>query len=288
MKKVLFTGGTGFLGRNLVPELKGIYDLYAPSRSELDLRNYEALKAYLMTHKFDVIIHAAIPNLLSNESDQKGSVLMNSLLPFMNLYNLQDYYGRLLYFGSGAEYDKSLPICSVTEEEFGRRVPINEYGLAKFTMNSLCRKSKKLYNLRIFGCYGPTDADFKLITYAIRCCLKGEQIVLNQNCLFDYMYVKDILPILNYFIYNNPEYHDYNICTGIKTDIEKICRQICALMGCPDNIITKKPGLNNEYSGDNRRIKHEIPSLVFTDLLSGINLQIEQERKDFYNEKASC
>ena len=25
---------------------------------------------------------------------------MNSLLPFMNLYNLQDYYGRLLYFGS--------------------------------------------------------------------------------------------------------------------------------------------------------------------------------------------
>ena len=74
-KRILFTGGTGFIGRNLLPDLRGKYQVEAPSRQELDLKDSEAVKQYVEHGKFDVIIHAAIPNLLSNQEDINGNIV---------------------------------------------------------------------------------------------------------------------------------------------------------------------------------------------------------------------
>ena len=70
------------------------------------------------------------------------------------------------------------------EDYFGTVLPETDYGLAKYVMNSLCRQSKNIYNLRIFGCYGPTDAGFKLITYVIRRCMEQATIELNKDCKY--------------------------------------------------------------------------------------------------------
>ena len=42
-KRILFTGGTGFIGRNLLPDLRGKYQVEAPRRQELDLKDSEAV-----------------------------------------------------------------------------------------------------------------------------------------------------------------------------------------------------------------------------------------------------
>lgn len=285
MKKLLFTGGTGFFGRNLVPILKNKYLVLAPGRAELNLKDTKAVENYIKKEKIDVIIHAAIPNLVSSKEDIEGNVFKDSLKVFMNLYRVQDYYGKMIYFGSGAEFDKKKPIVLTREEEFGNSVPKSEYGFAKYIMNSLSASSKNIYNLRIFGCYGPTDAPFKLITHVIRCCLKDETIKLHQNCVFDYMYVTDLTSILDYFINNNPKYHDYNACTGVQTEIMDICRLIQEKMNCSLPVELEKEGLNNEYTGNNSRLLQEIPNLLLTSLSKGIEQQIKYEKEVFENEK---
>lgn len=277
MKKIFFTGGTGFLGRNLLPALREKYIVCAPSRTELNLTDSVALKQYIIQQNFDVIIHAAIPNI-SFHKDKEETLLKDSLSVFMCLNQLQDYYGKMIYFGSGAEFNKDTPIISVSEKDFGKEIPQSDYGLAKYIMNTLCRSSRNIYNLRIFGCYGPTDAGFKLITSAIRSCLANRPIHLHQNCVFDFMWVKDLISILDYFINNAPKYHDYNICTGSKTEIINICKMIQEFMDVSLPISVEKEGLNNEYSGNNQRLYEEIPLLKFTSLSDGIKKQITYER----------
>lgn len=277
MKRILFTGGTGFLGRNLVPLLSEKYEVYAPSRSELDLKDMEAIERYIKCHSFDAIIHAAIPNIAFNPLDNEITLLRDSLLAFLKLHQLQDEYGKLIYFGSGAEFDKTRPIVNVAEDEFGKRVPISDYGLAKYTMNQLCRVSEKIYNLRIFGTYGPTDSRFP--SYVIRCCLNGENIVLNQNCVFDYMYIFDLFPVLEYFIENKPMYHDYNVCSGTKIELLQICEIVQTELKTHMNVQIKIGGYNNEYSGDNTRIRTEVPNLKFAPVQEGIVNLIWYEKK---------
>lgn len=288
MKKILFTGGTGFLGRNLVPLLRKEYDVYAPTRKELNLKDESQLIDCIKNNQFDVIIHAAIPNIAFNEDDRKESLLENSMHIFAILERLQPYYGKMIYFGSGAEYDKTRNISMVDESDFGNAIPKNEYGLAKYLMNLIAEKSKKIYNLRIFGCYGPTDAPFKFMTSVIRNCINSETICLHQDCYFDFMYVTDIYYILKYFIENEPKHHSYNMCTGVRLRLSEVCELIQQEMNTDLEVIFERDGMNNEYSANNARILEEMNSFRFTSIRDGIKQQIQYERKNIKNEKKSC
>lgn len=288
MKKIMFTGGTGFLGRNLVPLLQKNYHVYAPTRQELNLKDDEQLVAYIKEHKFDAIIHAAIPNIAFNESDRAESLLENSLHTFAIFEKMQPYYGKMVYFGSGAEFDKNRPISMVTEEDFGMSIPKNEYGLAKYMMNLIAEKSEKIYNFRIFGCYGPTDASFKFMTSVIRDCIENRAIRLHQDCYFDFMYVTDICNVLEWFIENQPKYHSYNMCTGVSLKLSEICKMIQEQMGTDLDVIFEADGLNNEYSANNRRILAEMTGYCFTSIYEGIKKQIKYEKECVSNEKKGC
>ena len=60
--KVLFTGGSGFIGRNVIPILREKYEVITPTRSELNLLDTNEVEKYIVNGKFDVIIHSANPN----------------------------------------------------------------------------------------------------------------------------------------------------------------------------------------------------------------------------------
>ena len=57
--KLLITGGGGFIGKNLAEQYSGTFDVAAPTRAELDLLDAEAVRTYLVHHRFDAVIHAA-------------------------------------------------------------------------------------------------------------------------------------------------------------------------------------------------------------------------------------
>ena len=289
MKRVLITGRTGFIGRNIIEKLKENFLVFAPSRHELNLKCLSDLKYYLQRENIDVVVHCANPNPVKNESlDLAETFLRDSLFIFMNLYNLSEYYEKLIYLGSGAEYDKSYPIVDVKEVSFGVSIPKDDYGLAKYVMNELARKSKKVYNLRVFACYGPYDHSSKFITHCIQCCLREKDITIRQNCMFDYLHVDDLATIVSWMIEYNASHQDYNVASGEKVSLLNIAREVKRQMRSKSEIKIQIGGWNREYSADITRLIAEYPfSNSFLTLKAGIRKQIEHE-KEHFDEKASC
>ena len=60
MKKILLTGGSGFVGRNLRESLADRYEIFAPAHRELDAADYEALAAYCDRHGISSVVHGAV------------------------------------------------------------------------------------------------------------------------------------------------------------------------------------------------------------------------------------
>lgn len=281
MKRVLVTGSTGFVGRNTRDYLETVCELYAPTRAELNLLEEDSVRDYIAKNRIEVVLNLANPNPVKNVLDKQNTMFEDSMRIFLNLYRAQDCYEMMYTLGSGAEYDKSKDAVQVTEEEELRSLPYDSYGLTKYLANCLISQSIKQCNLRIFGCYGPTDHESKFITHAIRCCLRNEDITIRQDCYFDYMHVYDLGKIMGFFIDHTPRYRSYNVCTGTRVKLSEIAGIVKTMMGSDSKIILLKDGFNKEYTGSNQRLLKEMGGYEFISLEEGIRLQIEEERKGF-------
>lgn len=277
MKRVLLTGGSGFVGRNVCPYLRQKCELYTPSRHELDLFNENDVRDYIINNKINIVFHCANPNPAKNPLDQSNRMFEESIRMFINLFRAEDCYEQMFTLGSGAEYDKSKEICSIEEIDEQRSVPYDSYGLAKYTIHQIILHSRKQCNLRLFGCYGPMDHETKFITHAIRCCLMNKEITIRQNCLFDYLHVSDLAKIMGFFIDHPPEYSSYNVCTGKKVSLLSIAEEVRRQMNSERSIRVLTPGWNKEYTASNKRLLSTIGEFQFLPLEEGIHLQIESE-----------
>ena len=287
MKKVLLTGGSGFIGGNIKPFLKNRYHVFSPSRQELDLRNSESVKSYIMQHNFDVVVHLASPSPVRSATlDSYDNLFKDCLNIFLNIYSVRDYCGKIIYSGSGAEYDKRFDIVNISESSIGDKIPTDDYGRAKYIMNELARNSNNIYNLRIFGCYGPNEYDSKFITHAIKCCLQNKDITIRQDCMFDYLYVDDYAKFVIYCIENDLKYHDYNVTSGRRVLLSEIAQIVKSNFELDNDIVINSKGFNNEYTASNARILSEIKKdIKIIELEDGIKRLIEWMKN---NEKESC
>lgn len=274
MKKILLTGGTGFVGRNILPFLKTRYDVTAPGRDELDIVNLQSVDAYLKNKRFDVLLHLAAPNSLRNQNDIPAERFNFIVRAFLNFERHAKEFEKIIYLGSGAEYNKAFDISMAREEDIGVTIPEDPYGYAKYILNTIARNSRNIYNLRLFGCYGPSDPKGKFITDAIDCCFEGRAVTIRQNCYFDYLFVEDLAAILFWFIENTPKYHDYNAATGKRVSLYSIAEMVAEKMGNKLPIETAKDGWNNEYTANNGRLLTEMRDFAYTSLSDGIDKQI--------------
>jgi UDP-glucose 4-epimerase len=272
LKRILLTGGFGFIGRHLLRGLQDEYEVHAPTHRELDLLDGDAVLSVLRTGTYDAVIHGATQNASRNSRDPADVVLERTLRMFYNILCGERYFGRLLYFGSGAEFDKSRPIVSAKEEEFGDRIPRDGYGFAKYVMNETALRSPNICNLRIFGCFGEyEDWEIRFISNAICKTLHGLPVTMRQNVLFDYMYVGDLPRVVRHFIETAPKYRDYNVCTGQKVDLLTIVELISQTAGRDLDVRVSTEGMNLEYTGSNRRLLGEMPDMEFTPLRQAID-----------------
>jgi GDP-L-fucose synthase len=280
MRKILITGVTGFIGRNIYPILNKKYVVSAPTRQELNLLDSNSVYEYLNEGNFDAVLHLANPNPVKNpENDAEANMLKDSLTGFLNLARFQDLYGKMIYSGSGAEFDKTLDMSSIKETEFGRSIPKDVYGFGKYIMNDMALKSQNIFNMRIFACYGPTDHYSKFITHCINCCINNEPITIRQDCYFDYMHVFDVAKIAEFLIEAPLNYHDYNCCSGTRYTLSQIAEEVRNQTNNLNEIKLLSDGFNKEYTASNDRLKTECGNAL--DLISleeGIQMQIEWQR----------
>lgn len=274
-KKILLTGGTGFIGSHVLRLLSRKYTILAPKRTELNIVDQNSVNQYLKNKKFDAVIHCAILTPHLKECDQEANLLDYTMRGLLNLQYHEDKFDKIIYVGSGAEFDKTRDIISVQEEQIGQMIPQDAYGYAKYILNKLARTSQKIYNLRVFGCYGPGEQPRRFIRSAITDCLAGKPITIRQDCLFSYIFINDLVYIMDWFLIHTPRYHDYNICDGKIYKLSQLANMVSRCMKTHTQGITiQQTGFNKQYTANNTRLLQELSSFTFTPMEQGIEQEI--------------
>lgn len=284
--KILITGGQGFLGKNLFAYLKGTYQTENPGRQRLNLLNSDKVFQYLKEKQFDVIVHTAVYDAVAVDSTKDpAKVLEFNLKMFFNLVRAQNFFGKMIYFGSGAEFNRSDWKPKMREDYFDCHVPVDQYGLSKYIMTKYALSHKKIYNLRLFGVFGKDD-DWKTRIIPNLCSLAAMNLplVIDQNKYYDYLYAGDLVKVIRWFIEHNPKKKVYNVCTGQTIDFQTIASKIIKISGKKLPLKIKKRGLGKEYSGDNHLLLSEIKSFRFTPMdlaLESVYNWYEQNKNEY-------
>lgn len=267
METLLITGAgpRGVTGRLIKEHFKGKYELLTPSSSELDLTNDEAVASYFDCHKVDYVIHCAT---FRPTSIHKGHFvdeeLESNLRMFYALVAQSSRFKKMIYFGSGAEFDKSKPIVNVSECDFGNSVPKNKYGLGKYIMNHYTQTSANIYNFRLFGTINQYERFTKnVISNLCVKAMKGLPLQLRQDCRFSFVDINDIIPVLDYALTHELKYHDYNLAMNDSYLLSELADIITNLAKREDKVTFINEGLNLEYTASNKRTLEEFnPSLT--------------------------
>ena len=275
--KILLTGSTGFIGKNIKEAWSGRYELRTPLHEELDLLDSETVEQYLRKEHFDVILHTANTNDVVHP-EQIPHILEYNMRMFCNLERCQGLYGKLYYFGSGAEYDMRHYIPQMPESYFGTHVPQDPYGFSKYIMSKMT--TGNIYDLRLFGVFGKYEEwQRRFISNMIYRNLTGQVMEMNQNMFFDYLYIDDLISILEWFVNHEPSHHHYNVCSGKHFELLTLARMVIEETGISNEIVIKSDQWKTTYSGDNRRLLAETGDISFTDMRIAIKRLISYYKK---------
>jgi GDP-L-fucose synthase len=145
MKKILLTGGSGLVGRNIQEHSSADkWEILTPSRKELDLTDLSSVSQWVKNHQPDIIIHAAglVGGIKANIQDPVKFLDVNVSMGRNIIMVARDCnVTELINLGSSCMYPKSIR-SPLTEEKLmaGKLEPTNEgYALAKLFTTKLCQ-----------------------------------------------------------------------------------------------------------------------------------------------------
>lgn len=208
MKKVLVTGGNGFIGRNtLSPLLDRGYEVHVAT-----LKGSKHLNNLVTFHNVDLLDCATHASLIKSiqpthllhtawytENGKFWDAVENVYWLKATISLAEEFYKqggvRFLGLGTCAEYDWSDGLCI---EKSTPELPASLYGKSKLsTYESLAALSGSYSRdfawARIFFPYGPGESGKRLIPYVISSLLRDEEAQCTHgNQLRDFMHVRDI------------------------------------------------------------------------------------------------
>ena len=269
---VFLTGGSGFIGRNIHEVFSKKHTLYAPGHSELELLDEAEIKQYFLRHDIDVVIHSAVKPGHRNAKDPSNQLYNNTRM-FFNIVRNADHFQKMIFIGSGAVYDMRNYRPKMKEEYFDTCVPADEHGFSKYIIAKYIKQASNIVELRVFGIFGKyEDYAIRFISSAICKSLFDLPITIKQNRRFDYLYIDDLMPILDHFLHNEGKYKAYNVTPDASIDLYTLAEKVRLRSGKDLPIVLEEPGMGPEYSGDNTRLHDEVSGLGFTPVDRAIGL----------------
>jgi UDP-glucose 4-epimerase len=275
-KKVLVTGGAGFIGSFVVTELLKenvgevvIYDNLARGDMSYieeqlkdprcnyfkgDLRETDLLNTAMTG--CDYVIHLAAMWLLHCKDYPRTAFDVNIQGTFNVLEAcVNNKVSRLVYSSSASVYGDASEVPMTEEHPFNNR---NFYGASKIACEAMCRAFYDRYNLdyvglRYMNVYGPHQDQTAAYTGVVPIMLNkidaNEPPVINGDGTqaYDFIYVEDVARsnVLALKAVSTDEF--YNVGSGVQTSIKELCDLILELKES-DLKVTYKP-----YSEDDAR-----------------------------------
>ena len=280
--KILLTGSGGFVGKNLKSYLFEKYELLCPRSFELDLRNLEDVKRFFNNNEVDFIIHCGSTGGVRGIEDN-DTTIDDNLAMVNNLIKSKKDEVRMILFGSGAMYGKDRNLHKVTESNIGEYIPKDLYGQSKLEISKIVEQRKDILMLNIFGCYGFEEKENRFPSYAIKQNLTHQNIDINQDCIFDYLWVEDMAKIVAYFIEHKSTNKIINITPKNSVSLKEIAEIVNKVSNFESNITVINPTISYEYTGSNDVLLSEIKNFEFTPIEIGIKKLYEFNKKNLVN-----
>ena len=262
-KRVLLTGGAGFLGSYIVRKLKekGCKNIFIPYIEDYDLVKMEDVKRAYRNSKPDIVIHLAakVGGIEANRGSP-GSFFYDNLMMGAQLMEVgrQERVEKFVALGTICAYPKFTPV-PFKEENIWNGYPEETnapYGLAKKMLLVQSQAYRQQYGFNsIFllpvNLYGPGDnfdlTNSHVIPALIRKCIEAKKRGLKEMIVWgtgkptrEFLYVEDAAEgiILAAEKYNKSE--PVNLGAGFEISIKDLVKLVAKLTGFKGKIIWDK------------------------------------------------
>jgi nucleoside-diphosphate-sugar epimerase len=284
MRKILITGGSGFIGSSLSKLLKfksvGIIDTV--DINTLNLCKWEAVKKL---PNYDIIVHLAAMSFVPDSFKQPLSFYNNNIQSTLNILEKAKVDGSKVIFFSTYVYGP--PIYLPIDEKHSTN-PQNPYSQSKLICEELCKAYHRDFGVPItifrpFNIYGPgQNGSFFIPTIIDQ--IKKELIQLGDSRpKRDFIYIDDVVAAVYLSIIKNDSlFKIYNLGTGISTSVKEIVNMIVnstksdARVAFSDQI---RKGEILDTVADISKIKRELQWLPKITINRGIGLCIDDNKK---------
>lgn len=244
---LLFTGHKGFLGRELIPNLRLLDEVVL---FDGDLTNFRELQSYAQKQSVTRIIHAAVRGGRRNKIDSQ-EILVNNVQATTNVLNLDL---PTVLFCSGAIYNRDFSINCAKEDESLSSFPNDYYGQSKFVSTALARNRAGCNILRFFNVFGPTEGMDRFISYNISQYIKRKPMKVFSDFEMDFFYVADTLAVLTKWLRGDDLPSELNMVYPEKFRLSEICETINGLANHSVPIEIEQPPKNRNYTGSGQRL----------------------------------
>lgn len=250
-KKVLITGGTGFIGKNVVNELlkRGyevhslVYPPFAEEEKglfqyEMNLMDTNTVSEFLQKNSFENLIHLA---WYVGPKCHVHNCNIDWVVATLNLIKYFKESGGKKFVGAGTISEYEYKYGYFLEDETPTN-PGTLYGNGKNVVYNLAKVYCKFNNIdfkwpRIFNVYGPNEKLQRLMPSVINSCLKGEDVKVSDCLKFqDYLHVEDTARgIVD--VFESDIQGAVNICSGKPVQLKYIVNKIAELTEFKGNIL---------------------------------------------------
>lgn len=246
---ILFTGHRGFLGRELIPHLQKEHNVTFSEANYAGIRDTEF---FFRNRSFDLIIHSAVRGGRRIRADIADD-FHNNMLMFENLAAQKI---PMITFCSGAAYGRQDDIFNVDENEVGKRIPEDYYGLSKYLITQRCKQLHHVYNLRFFNVFGPLTPNNMFTTVNIKNYIYKREIVIFKDKYMDFFGIEDTKKVLDLYLKDrNNLPKEINLVYGENKKLSDVAEMINNLSDHKVSVDFLERGMDKSYCASGQTLK---------------------------------
>lgn len=242
MNTIVVIGSNGFLGSYVQSYylLSKNFKIINLVRGSLDLLNLNEVYDFLKGVRPYAIINCYSAGGKERSKETSLDIINENLIMFDNIRRCRHLFKKYINIGSGAEYDFTLH-PEPREYNIFTSIPKTSYGASKNIISRMCQYEENFYTLRLFGCFGSGEAQFRLFSKF----LSGTDTFEVDDKYFDNISIDDFLSILYSFVVSDPPHKDVNCVYSTKSLVSEQLEILSSVTG------HKRPIKINEAMGTN-------------------------------------